>query len=145
MDQLEILHMKGVHVSAAVVMLLLCLLSLNVFLIPAFSDVHVSPMLVILILTLCCMTMMHMLMGSEDDASRRRHAAERSPEAGTSIELASKVAFDDLMQVTSTEDVGGKEGKSQSLATHWRRPGRSRNRVFRSWSRQTSVVLAIAP
>lgn len=99
--------MQNSRFSAAAIMLILCLLPLLVFYILAFSGIHISPFLVMMILILCCMTMMHMMMGSDRQASRHGHSAELIPETEGNVELPANFSIDDLFRVSTTENVGG--------------------------------------
>lgn len=99
--------MNGSRFSAALIMLVVCMLPLLIFYVLAFSGVNVSPLLVMLILILCCMAMMHMMMGSADGASCHGNEPEPPTEIEKPVELPANVTFDDLMKVTSMDNASG--------------------------------------
>lgn len=99
--------MNRSRVSAAVVMLILCLLPLLGFYVLAFLGIEVSPFLVMMILILSCMAMMHLMMGSDEQTSCHGHAETNAPnEIVTPAAFPSDVSFDDVFRTTSTENVG---------------------------------------
>ena len=65
----------------------------------------ISPLVVLLIMILCCLAMSHMMMGTSEQASCHGCAVE--PEADREVVLPDGLQIDDLFRVRSTENVGG--------------------------------------
>ena len=99
--------MNSSRLFAFIAMLLMCVLPLLVFFVLAGSGMSISPVLVMFVLIVCCMMMMHLMMGDHEHAGGCHGQLRESSHAVSEPELPESLKTEDLFHVIASENTRG--------------------------------------
>lgn len=85
-------------------MFIMCLLPVLMFYVLLMFGVVVNPMVVLLIMILCCLAMSHMMMGAEHTDC---HAQDPEPQPETQLVLPADMSLEDVFRIRREERIGG--------------------------------------